>query len=181
MKFLVFWYTAIPVMLVAMFIDWNRGIKPVSSLAWAGVILVAQIGGWIKERQDNKAGEKANDAALCCKHGVKRWHSCKKCAEEFAYFETCMLCGLTWDNRHQKHDHKLIPDANGKPEYYINGIKQMIGSSYVSMYPSYVSGYQMSQCMTIDTTPRPQIVEAGPIVLKQQVMKLVGPEEQTHG
>jgi len=187
MKYYVFWCVAIPVMIVAMVIDWQRGVKPVSSLAWAGAILIAEVVGWIHKRKETKAGEKANDAAVRCKHGIKSWHSCKGCAEEFAYFETCLLCGMIWDNRTQKHDHKLIPDANGKPEYYINGQKQMMSSSWITgsySYPSFSSGHRMSQCLTIDTTCRPQTPDVGPIVLKQQVMKLAIPPEdqhQTHG
>jgi hypothetical protein len=182
MKYLVFWYLAIPVMLVAMMVDWNRGIKPVSSLAWAGVVLIAQVTGWIKEIQDNKSSQKANDAAVRCKHGIKTWHSCKGCAEEFAYFETCALCGMRWDNRIQKHDHKMIPDSSGRPEYFLNGQKLVMSSSYWSTggySGSYMSGMNSLAIDTRVVAPA-AIIPAHPL---NREMKLVQPtdEGQTHG
>ena len=177
MKYLVFWYAAIPVMLVAMMVDWNRGIKPVSSLAWAGVILVAQVAGWIKEIQDNKSSQKANDAAVRCKHGIKTWHSCKGCAEEFAYFETCALCGMRWDNRIQKHDHKMIPDSSGRPEYFLNGQKLMMSSWYWST--GYSGSYMMVMNSSVDPRTVPPQVHLTPIVPPNREMKLVLPPEET--
>jgi hypothetical protein len=178
MKYLVFWYVALPVMLVAMVIDWNRGIKPVSSLAWGGAILIAEVVGWIQKRRETKAGEKANDAAVRCKHGIKTWHSCKGCAEEFAYFETCALCGMRWDNRIQKHDHKMIPDADGRAEYFLNGQKLMMSSSF---WPTGYSGSYMSgmNSLAVDTRFAQPQVHVTPIVPPNREMKLVPPIEET--
>jgi hypothetical protein len=180
MKFLVFWYLGIPVMIVAMFIDWNRGVKPVSSLAWAGVIVVSMVAGWIKDRLDTKAAEAANDAAIRCKHGKKTYQSCKGCAEEFAYFERCALCGTRWDNRTQQHDHKMIPDSSGRPEFYLNGVKLMSSSSYWHtgspvISSSYMPGMGSMAWDTRETHSPSQAIPVTPYPDRE--MKMVPPGE----
>lgn len=84
--------------------DWNW-ISFVSGVG-SGILLLTILADicrtWKREREAKRLA-KLNDAALRCRHGVKRLAFCDPCAQDFLHINPCKTCGFHVDDRHPTH------------------------------------------------------------------------------
>jgi len=159
MKYKVFWYAAIPLISAALGWEWaHGGGRSLVSPALVASILIAYVWEFVWNRTEDAKARARESLVLKCKHGNPRLKPCTPCAEEFAYWDTCKLCGFKWDTRHQKHDHTLhVEDASGRPmqqpvvmrhfssQMTSSFLPQVFTSSYYSSgFPMYSGGYHSS-------------------------------------
>lgn len=158
MRYKVFWFAAIPLLSVAIYFEWKRGLHMLVPAALGASVVISYIWGWIWEWRENAKAREQERLTLRCKHGNLRFKSCTPCAEEFAYWETCKLCGSSWDTRREKHEHTLhVENVSGCPtrvpvvmSHYSSQMSMsmmvpMITQTYLtSYYPTYPTSSPMS-------------------------------------
>lgn len=149
MRYKIFWYSAIPLVLAAVAYEWMHGVRTLVGLAVVLSIVISYVWNGIWEWRENAKAREQARLALLCKHGNPRFKSCKPCAEEFAYWEVCKLCGASWDTRKEKHEHTLHVDQSsgfraGFPAVMSHYSSQMSMSMMQTSYSYLTASYPMS-------------------------------------
>lgn len=112
--------------------DWNW----ISFLAGTGsgvylTLFVASIVRTWKRSREAKRLALANDAAIRCRHGIKRWKVCTDCAADFAHINPCKTCKFPVDDRWPPGMH-YCPGISGHSGF--SGVSGISGFWGVSGY-----------------------------------------------